>query len=176
MNTSTNVTYEKNVKLSTRQLCLTAILIAFTFVVTRFLQIPIPLGYFNIGNSVILISCLFVSSPYGILVGSIGSALADLTSYPEYALPTLIIKAIMPVIFYAIIKIHKDSAKMCILAFAVATLIPLFGYTLVGGILSGSITAGFIQFPGLLLEYVANIIIFCSVLNPCLKYRKIVNF
>ena len=79
-----------------RTRCLTAVFMALTFVVTRFIQIPIPLGYFNIGNSIILIGCMFVSMPYGISIGGIASALADLTSYPVYAIPKLIIKSLMP--------------------------------------------------------------------------------
>ena len=51
---------------------------------------------------------------YGVAAGAIGSALADLTSYPAYTLPTLIIKS----------------------------LIPLFGYTLTGGILYGNMLTG----------------------------------
>lgn len=76
----------------------------------------------------------------GVAAGAIGSALADLTSYPAYTLPTLIIKS----------------------------LIPLFGYTLTGGILYGNILTGLAQFPGLLLEYIANAILF-TVAYPVAK-------
>ena len=41
-----------------RELCLSAVMMAMVFVVTRFIQIPIPLGYFNVGNSVILLFCI----------------------------------------------------------------------------------------------------------------------
>ena len=39
-----------------KELTLTAVMMALVFVVTRFIQIPIPLGYFNIGNTVILLA------------------------------------------------------------------------------------------------------------------------
>lgn len=159
--------------MKTKQLTQTAVLLALTFVITRFIQIPIPLGYFNIGNSVILTGCVLLPQPFGIIAGSLGSALADLTSYPMYTIPTLIIKALMPWIFYAFRKLSfKNSYLRDVLACAVATLIPLFGYTIVGGILYGSIYTGLAQFPGLFLEYVANLILFAVILGA-LKRTKL---
>lgn len=146
------------------RICETAMMMALVFVVTRFIQIPIPLGYFNVGNCVILLFCILLPSPYGVIGGSVGSALADLTSYPVYTLPTLLIKAAMPIVFYMIAKRMKGKKAGFSIAAAVSTLIPLFGYTLTGGIIYGNIITGLAQFPGLLLEYAANLIIF-SVLS-----------
>lgn len=162
-----------------QMMCLCAMFMALTFVVTRFIQVPIPLGYFNIGNSVILFGCLFLEMPYGIIMGAVGSALADLTSYPEYTIPTFIIKALMPLVFYIICRKQIKSQYITkLIAAAVATLIPLFGYTLTGGIimavnaigaegadfsavlLRSCLAEGLLQFPGLALEYGANLIIF----------------
>lgn len=158
-------------KFTTKQICLTAVFLALTFVITRFIQIPIPLGYFNIGNSIILLSCTLIPSPLGIISGSLGSALADLTSYPVYTVPTLIIKLLMPLIFY---KIYSSSPKFgrYIIAVAVSTLIPLFGYTITGGILYGGFYAGLAQFPGLLLEYAANLIIIIALYKPFQKLQR----
>jgi len=144
---------------NTRNLCISAVFMALTFVVTRFVQIPIPLGYFNVGNSVILTACMIVPSPYGLIIGSVASALADLTSYPVYTLPTLVIKFLMPLVFYKIWAINPSSFKIRVGAIAVSTLIPLFGYTITGAIIYGSLITGLAQFPGLLLEYIANLVI-----------------
>lgn len=150
----------------TKQLCICAVMMAMVFVVTRFIQIPIPLGYFNVGNSVILLFCLVVGSPYGIVASALGSALADLVSYPVYTIPTLIIKAIMPWLFYVIVKKIKKRNIAVIIATAVSTLIPLFGYTITGAIVYGSLITGIAQFPGLLLEYIANFIIIIALFKP----------
>ena len=159
-------------KLSTKQLCVTAVFAAMVFAVTRLIQIPIPGGYFNIGNSIILACCAVLPCPGGIIAGSIGSALADLTSYPVYTLPTLVIKALMPVVFYLIVnKAKPASFKRYMLASAVSTLIPLVGYTLTGCVLYGSFVGGLAQVPGLLLEYAANLILLAIVL-PQLIHRK----
>jgi len=164
---------------NTKNLTLSAVFMALVFLVTRFIQIPIPLGYFNVGNSVILLACLLVPSPYGIIVGSIGSALADLTSFPAYTIPTLIIKFLMPLVFYKLNKIELKKFDFRIISAAIATLIPLFGYTLTGGLLYGgdnlkvAIIAGFEQFPGLLLEYIANLVIFSALLAiPALRHYQ----
>ena len=156
----------------TKQLCLSAIMAALTFVVTRFIQIPIPLGYFNVGNSVILLFCLIVDSPYGIIAASLGSALADLTSYPVYTLPTLIIKALMPLAFYLVIKVISNHKLSIPIAAALSTLIPLFGYTLTGAIIYGSMITGLAQFPGLLLEYIANLVIIFLLYKPISNIPK----
>lgn len=140
-------------KISTKQLTQTALLTALVFVVTRFIQIPIPLGYFNVGNVIILFGCLFLSSPFGIIAGGLGSALADLVSYPVYTIPTFIIKTIMPYIFY---KLQNKP----MIAFAISTLIPLFGYTITGMLIYKNFGIGLSQFPGLLIEYIANCILF----------------
>ncbi len=161
-------------KITTKNLTITALFTALTFVVTRFIQIPIPLGYFNIGNVIILIACMIVPMPYGIIIGAVGSALADLLSYPVYTLPTLVIKALMPLVFYFIVRKHTNKTILIIVAAAVATLIPLFGYTLVGGILYGGFLAGLSQFPGLLMEYIANLILFAIAAQPVkrIAYKK----
>lgn len=152
---------------------ITGVMMALVFVVTRFIQIPIPFGYFNVGNSVILLFCLLVSKRGGILAGSLGSALADLTSYPIYTIPTLIIKALMPWVFYIICNKFKDKKLVAVIAVAIATLIPLFGYTLVGCFLSETFFTGLAQFPGLFLEYIANLVIFTILFQPVKGLRKL---
>lgn len=153
---------------------ITAMLAALVFVVTRFIQIPIPLGYFNIGNSVILLGCLNLPLGYGMFVGGVGSAIADLTSYPVYTIPTLLIKAVMVLVYQLMNKIPiKNTMGRAILASAVATLIPLFGYTIVGGFLYGGFVAGLAQFPGLFLEYLANLVIFTALYKPVSKIFRL---
>lgn len=158
--------------ISTKNLTLTAVFLALIFAVTRFIQIPIPLGYFNIGNTVILLACLLIPSPYGILAAGLGSALADLTSYPVYTIPTLIIKLVFPLIFYILCDKKVFGKYRFFVAAAISTLIPLFGYTITGGILYGGFVAGLAQFPGLFIEYIANLVIFSLLQVPVRKAIK----
>ena len=158
-------------KTNTKQLSLAAVMLASVFVVTRFIQVPIPLGYFNVGNSVILLFCLIADTPFGIAASGLGSSLADLVSYPVYTLPTLIIKALMPWVFMKLCRTFGKKKFATAVSAAVAMLIPLFGYTIAGGLIYGSLISGIAQFPGLLLEYAANLGIFAALYQPVLKIR-----
>ena len=146
--------------MKTKSLCTAAVATALIFAVTRFIQIPIPLGYFNIGNTIILLSALLLPEGYGTFAGGVGSALADLSSYPAYTLPTLVIKCLMVLVFCRCRKHFPNKKAAVPVAMGIATLIPLFGYTLTGMVLYGSFYTGLAQFPGLLLEYAANLILF----------------
>ena len=151
----------KNIK----KLCLTALFTAIVCLVTRFIQIPIPLGYFNIGNCVIITFCCLIECPYGIIIGSVGAALADLISFPEWTITTLIIKALMTGLFYLIVSVpHKKKYLFNIIAGTVSMLIPVPGYVLAGSIIYGSFATGLTQTPGLILEYVANVVLFAVLL------------
>ena len=158
-------------KFSIKYICLSAVFAALVCIITLFIQIPIPLGYFNIGNCVILTFCCLLPAPYGIIVGSMGSSLADLLSYPVWAVPTLIIKSVMPLLFYGMRKIPlKNRYVANLIAGIISMLIPFAGYTLIGAIIYGSLAAGLAQFPGLALEYVANCVLFAVM---SLAVRKI---
>ena len=158
--------------MKTKNICTTAVATALIFAVTRFIQIPIPLGYFNVGNTIILLFALFLPEKCGILAGGVGSALADLSSYPAYTLPTLVIKSLMVLIFCKCRRHFHGSKAANPFAIGISTLISLFGYTLTGMILYGSFYTGLAQFPGLLLEYAANLILFTLAQSQVQKIAR----
>ncbi len=83
--------------MSTRQLTLTALLIALTTVATMAVRVPVPAtqGYINLGDSLVYISALLFGPLTGLLAGGIGSALADLLGgYGQFAPYTLVIKGL----------------------------------------------------------------------------------
>ena len=68
-------------------------------------------GICTFGDSVILICAFFF---VGALAGGIGSAMADiLTGFAVWAVPTLIIKTIMPIIACAIFGNMKSKFDRC---------------------------------------------------------------
>ena len=157
----------------TKYICFTAVFAAIVCVATLLIQIPIPLGYFNIGNCLILFFACLLPFPYGIIVGSMGCAIADLLSYPVWTVPTIIIKALMVLCFYGLTKlpIKKRYGKLLV-ASIISMLIPFVGYTLSGCIIYGNFLTGLTQAPGLFIEYVANIALFAIII---LATRKIIN-
>lgn len=79
------------------KMILVAIFIAITTVATIFIQIPIPSGsgFVNSGDGVLMLGALILGPLPGLIIGSIGSALADVfLGYAFYAPFTLIIKGL----------------------------------------------------------------------------------
>lgn len=144
-------------KMDAKQITLGAMAIAVVCVGTMAIQIPIPLGYMHLGNCFILIFSVFFSRIIGTLAGGVGSCLADLLSgYPQWILPTLIIKGIMGYVTSALSKDKNGNVKIAsvhtLIAAAAGILIMIAGYTIAGAILYGSVAAGLAQVPGLSIE------------------------
>ena len=148
------------------QMCITAVFMALTCVATMVVQIPIPLGYAHLGDSVILICAFFFGPVVGALAGGIGSAMADiLTGFAVWAVPTLIIKTIMPII--GNMKSKFDRCKVIsvkgIVGAVVTLLFMTLGYVVFGAIIAGSFAAGLASAPGLLLKSVVNMVVYLFV-------------
>ena len=73
------------------------IIVAFAtlaFVGTTVIRIPIPAtgGYFNLGDTFVMIAALLYGPMVGALVGMIGPALADAYGFPQFILATAVVK------------------------------------------------------------------------------------
>lgn len=144
---------------------ITALFIALTYIATAFIQIPIPLGYANLGDCIILTCAFFFTPAMACAAGAIGAAMADiLTGYAIWAIPTLIIKSLVALSACAIFGLKNKNRKMySVKTFAgsiVSMIVMTVGYTLFGAVLYGSLASGLASAPGLALEGVVNIIAF----------------
>ena len=82
---------------------LTAMLAALIVVTTAYIKIPAPLGYIHIGDSMVYLAAVLLPGHYGFLAASVGGALADLLAgYPQWALPTAIIKSLNVLPFFLV--------------------------------------------------------------------------
>lgn len=149
-------------KLTARAITITALSIALVCVGTIVIQIPIPLGYMHFGNICILLVAGLFSPMTAFLAGGIGSAMADLlTGYPQWIIPTLIIKSLMGLA--ACMIYHRKGQDLCIFSFrtilgsVTAIAIMVFGYFAAGSVVYGSIYTGAAQIPGLTLEGICGI-------------------
>ena len=82
-----------------RQLVQVGIIAAFAtlaFIGTIVLRIPIPAtgGYFNLGDTFVMLAGLLYGPVVGGLVGLIGPAAADAVGYPPYILATAVVKGL----------------------------------------------------------------------------------
>lgn len=67
-------------KTSTKKIVLNGVMIALVFLATVFTRIPgpIPPGYINFGDAVIMVTAILLGKNSGLVAGAFGSALADI--------------------------------------------------------------------------------------------------
>lgn len=98
---------------STRKLTFTALMTAMVFVVTFAIKITIPgaSGFYNIGDSMIMLTAIFFGARSGFFAGAVGSTLADfsLGYFPIYGPYTFIIKGLEGLVIGLLVK--RDSKK-----------------------------------------------------------------
>ena len=122
-----------------KQLAFSALFASLCLIGTMVIAIPLPTGYFNVGDVFVLLSAWFLGPLYGSLAAGIGSALADvIMGYAVYAPFTLLIKGADAFIAYLVWSFLKtlltkpqlDSALRFCAALAGETIMVL-GYLLV---------------------------------------------
>lgn len=95
----------------TLNICFTATFAALCCVCT-FIAVPLPFGYFNLGDVFVLLSAWLLGPVLGPLAAGVGTALADiLMGYAVYAPATLIIKALVAFAAFWIYKLMKPLFK-----------------------------------------------------------------
>lgn len=109
---------------NTRKYILAGLMTAMVFILTFTLKIPVPFtsGYIHLGDSMIYISVMVLGPFLGAFASGAGSMLADIIGgFPQYALPTLIIKSLMALFMGLILtcKTKKSSIISVISAIAV---------------------------------------------------------
>ncbi len=124
---------KKNQKL--HMMITASLMAALAFVMTMFVKIPLPLGgYVHLGDAVVLLCGWLLGPVYGAAAAGIGSMLADLFSgYPQYAVFTLVIKALMAMTVHASSQVFaqigvKSPLAGRIIGGILAELIMAFGY------------------------------------------------
>ena len=105
--------FENSKKLTTSKIALYGMFMALNTVSTMIISIPsiATQGYINLGDAFVILSGLVLGPFGGLVVGGIGSALADiLLGYAYYAPYTLIIKGLEGLIGVSIYrKVLKEK-------------------------------------------------------------------
>ncbi|MEG1791832.1 MAG: ECF transporter S component [Clostridia bacterium] len=125
----------------TLKISLLGILTALTTVATIIIVIPIPStdGYVNFGDTIIFLTACLMGGVPAMLVGGIGSALADLIVAPHWAIFTLVIKSIEGLVAGLLMSAFKmlPSALSKLIALFIAALWMVLGYYFAGAIMYG---------------------------------------
>ena len=118
---------------------LTGVLAALITLFTAFfVHIPIGVngGYVHFGDTLIYLAASVLPLPYAMAAGAIGGGIADLLTAPMWALPTVIIKALLVLPFTA-----KHDTILCrrnYVAPWIAYIISALGYYVAEAILFGN--------------------------------------
>lgn len=157
-------------KMTTKELCIQALLVALVTVCTMVFQIPVSAtqGYVHLGDSMILLVGVFFGARYGMVAGGVGSALADLLSgYAHWAPFTLIIKGLMGWLIGKVSDYAKTHEKFFsarnVLASVLGIVWMVFGYFIGGGILHSSFAVSATSIPENIVQGVAGMVIFFVV-------------
>lgn len=118
---------------------------ALTCFATYIIRVPSPTGYIHPGDSFVILSGIILGPFYGSLSAGIGSMLADLlAAYPQYAVASLIIKALTALVCSLTFKYLKRKLYSLAVAGVLGGIIVTLGYFTVeyfmygfGGALSG---------------------------------------
>ncbi len=118
---------------NTRKLILSALCAALICAATIAVKIPLPQGYVNLGDSIVLLTGSILSPVFAFFAAGIGSALADLMlGYNVYIPATFIIKGIMAIVFCMMNTFLKKRCKHSIFAIILpsftAEIIMIAGY------------------------------------------------
>lgn len=116
-----------------QKLLLTGWIIAFAglaFVGTTILRVPIPAtaGYFNLGDTFVMLAGLLFGPLVGAIAGAVGPAASDAIGFPQYVPATAIIKGCEGLIVGMIAGPPSRSDKRAIGALVVAIVIIVGGY------------------------------------------------
>lgn len=109
-------------KENTKKLVVTALFAALIYIGTRYIQIPLALGYLNVGDCFILLLAWSVGGVYGMFGAGFAAGLADVVSgFSVYAPATVIIKAVMALVGYAgYMLVRKKNRAQKMIGYAVS--------------------------------------------------------
>ena len=157
----TNINNTKNPKKSTQNsIVLTAMFAAMICVTTIFPRLPTAIGYIHLGDSIIYLAASILPLPFAVLSASIGGGLADLFSAPVWVIPTVIIKALITLPFWA--KGDKIVSKRVYLLLILSGMISISGYFITSCILYGFAAATVELIPSL-TQAVSSAIVFTAI-------------
>lgn len=116
-----------------RKLVSAALFASLCCVMTLVIQIPAPTGHVNLGDVAVLLSAWMLGPLWGAAAAGVGSALADLLSWPAYAPATFVIKfamAAVAALLFGWVKKHGSRFVGMIFGAVAAQTVMVGGYFL----------------------------------------------
>ena len=134
--------------ISTRDLVLTALMIALVFLAGSVIKVPSLGGFIHIGDTMVFLSVVVLGRRKGTIASSIGMFLVDVfAGYYMWAPFTLVIKGVMAYIVGTCMekinsddKLTKEFKPGYIVAFILGGIFMVIGYFLAGTVLAAFLT------------------------------------
>ena len=152
-----------------RRLAFGGLLTALIAALTAYVRISIPGGYLNPGDMAIALAAVLMG-PYAAIPAALGSMLADLLGYPQYAVFTLIIKGLMGLIAGWGMKSAKLGVRS-VLSICISGIILVGGY-FIADVILGDIGLAIVDLPWNLVQLAVFVI--SSVVFMATGIRKLV--
>ena len=151
----------------TKKLVLSALFTALTAIATTFLRVPLPLGYVNLGDAFVLLAAFILGPLYGGVAAGLGAALADLFGYVTYAPGTLVIKALMAIVAYALYALLKKKNTFLaeLTGGVVGAIVMSCGYFIYEALFFETISVAALNLPWNLLQGVVGAVLAVSVMR-----------
>ncbi|MCM1132352.1 MAG: TIGR04002 family protein [Ruminococcus flavefaciens] len=148
-----------------RLITTTGLFAALIYVFTAYIHVPTGAGYTHAGDGLIYLASCILPTPYAVMAGALGGALADgLSGFPVWIPATVAIKAVTALFFSN--KGEKIITLRNILGIIPSLAVCVVGYSLyegtvmAGGLSWTAITAGFTQTPAYCVQVGASTVLF----------------
>lgn len=151
----------------TREMTITALLVALVFISTKFINFKLPIsingGLVHMGNTMLFMSAIVFGSKKGAAAGAIGMGIFDILSgWAVWAPFTIIIRGVMGYIIGAIANANGRDGKSFfwnLTAVVIAGLWMLAGYYGAEGLIYGNWLTPITSMPGNILQIVFGAVI-----------------
>ena len=157
---------------TTKMLITAALFAAMTCALTFTVRFPTAVGYIHPGDSVIYLAACILPFPYALLAAAIGGALTDfLAGYPQWIVPTLIIKALITLPYSP--KSEKILTARNAIMVVPAGLITAIGYFTASWIIYDW-AAAVVELPGYFIQAAISAVIFIIIAAALdkIKFKK----
>ncbi|MDO5520573.1 MAG: ECF transporter S component [bacterium] len=159
-----------------KEMVLTAMFIALTYVFTAFVNVQLPFGgkggLIHLGNIPLFIAAILFGRKTGALAGGIGMALFDvLSGWTVWAPFTLVTVGLMGYIVGFITK-KKHGFVWNLISMILALGIKIVGYYIAEGVITGNWIVPMYSIPGNIIQVGTAIVVVLLVVGPLEKAAK----
>lgn len=157
-----------------KNMCLTGVLTAITFVFTAYLHVPSHTGYTHVGDGFIYLAACFLPTPYALFVGAAGAVLADcLTGFALWAPASAVIKALTVLCFSS--RTRRILSLRNVVALVPAAVCCVGGYYLYEALITQNFLSPLAGIPGYITQAVcsAGLFVLLGVVLDKLHWKDI---